>query len=321
MPTDERALARAAERYGDMLRTRREQAAARLGEASARDPRIAEIADEMRLSGLAAVRAAMDDTPEAAQSRVKEIAARNLTLQQERARRLTALGYPEDYLYAGPFCPRCGDTGYDGGRLCGCFRPFYVEALCTQLDEALGKACPAFDEGLFENAGAVEDPRRFLERCRQYASQLGRGAGSLLVRGGTGSGKTMLAAYIAREAARLGAEVLYVRAPDYFALREEERFRRDEVAGAEAARYRRCTALVLDDLGLETQSAGSPAELLSLLNARETAQLPTILCTPLTAGQLEQRYSAAAASRIENGFAAVELRSGDIRRAFRPNGF
>ena len=317
MPTDEKAMAAASQAFGQANAQRREKAAARLREAAARDPRIGEIADEMRLAGLAAVRAAAEGSPEEARSRVEEAAARDLALQEERGKRLAALGYPADYLFSGPFCPICGDTGYNGGRLCACFRPFYTQALLDQFNAAAGKGCPAFDEGFFEKADAVPDPKDFLERCRQYASRFAGTGENLLLRGGPGRGKTMLAAYIGREAIRRGTEVLYVSAPDYFALREEERFRRDAEAGAEADRYRRCTALVLDDLGLETQASGSAAELLSLLGAREAAGRPTVLCTALGARELEQRYSGAAASRLENGFMAVELHSGDLRRVFR----
>ena len=317
MPMDEKALTAASLAYGQDRARRRAAAATRLTEVSAKDPRIGEIADEMRLAGLAAVRAAMDGTPEEARARVEEAKVRDLALQNERAQRLEALGYPADYLYAGPFCETCGDTGYAGGKPCVCFKPFYTAALMAQFNAALGRGIPAFDEGFFLKADAVEDPKAFLARCRRYAAGCGASGQNLLLRGGPGRGKTMLAAYIGREAIRCGTEVLYVSAPDYFTLREEERFRRDPEAAAEAARYRSCTALVLDDLGLEAQSSGNPAALLGLLSAREAAGLPTVLCTALSPRELEARYSGAAASRLENGFMPVELRSGDLRRVFR----
>ena len=321
MPTDRIALEKAAGKYGEMLQAMRERAEARLAEVTAQDPRIGEIDREMRLTGLAAVRAALDGGADTLQARVRQTAERNLALQKERASRLEALGHPADYLYAGPFCPRCGDMGYVDGRICGCFAPFYEQELRAQFDEALGMGCPPFDEGLFARADAVDDPEAFLARCRQYAARLGSGAESLLLTGGTGRGKTMLAAYIAHEAIRQGTAVLYVTAQRYFALREEARFRRDEEAAEEADRYRDCPALVLDDLGLEAPSAGNAPELLALLNARAAAQRPMILCTSLRADKLAERYSGAAASRIENGFRTVELRSGDLRRVFRPAAF
>ncbi len=209
MPTDKTALEKAAGKYGEMLQAMRNRAEARLAEVTARDPRIGEIDREMRLTGLAAVRAALDGDTDALQSRVQEAASRNLALQKERADRLEALGYPADYLYAGPFCRRCGDMGYADGRICGCFAPYYEQELRAQFDEALGKGYPPFDEGLFVRADAVDDPEAFLVRCRQYAAQLGITAENLLLTGGTGRGKTMLAAYIAHEAIRQGTAVLY----------------------------------------------------------------------------------------------------------------
>ena len=326
MTADEKALARASEAYGASLRDRRVRAAVRLEEVSARDPRIGEIASEMKLAGLAAVRAAMEDTPEAVEARVAEIARRNLALQEERTAHLRALGYPEDYLYAGPFCDACGDTGYHDGAMCACFQPFYVRALEEQLEEAAGRCFPSFetfDMAIFTASVSVPDAQSRAERtaivrkCRDYAASLGRTAENLLLRGESGRGKTALAVCIAKAAIARGVGVLYVSAPSLFSLREEERFRRDEEAGAALARYRGCDALIVDDLGLEAASPLNAPTLLSLLTAREAAGLPTVLCTALQGNALSQRYSSAVASRLENGLSAVELRGLDLRRMLK----
>ncbi|MEA4824691.1 MAG: ATP-binding protein [Clostridiaceae bacterium] len=326
MSADEKALSRASETYGASIRERRVRAAARLDEIAARDARIGEIASEMRLAGLAAVRAAMEDVPEDVEKRVRSIAEHNLALQTERSDRLRALGYPEDYLYAGPFCGVCGDTGYHDGAMCGCFQPFYIRALGDQIDEAVGKGFPTFETfnmSIFTASVAIPDAGSRAERmavvqkCRDYAGMLGATSENLLLRGESGRGKTTLAVCIAREAVRRGVGVLYISAPALFSLREEERFRRDEEAGAELARYRVCDALVLDDVGLEATAPMNAPTLLSLLTAREAAGLPTILCTALYGKDLSGRYSTAVASRLENDFKAIELRGLDLRRMLK----
>ena len=77
---------------------------------------------------------------------------------------------------------------------------------------------------------------------------------------------------------------------------------------------RTTNAVICSDILLITVQAdpipyqGTDKMLKTLLRMKPTALSPR---------ELEARYSGAAASRLENGFMPVELRSGDLRRVFR----
>ena len=106
-----------------------------------------------------------------------------------------------------------------------------------------------------------------------------RHAQPVLISGATGCGKTWLSCALARQAARCGFSVLYVRAPR---LMEELR-----VAHGDGSFARRLTQLaridllLLDDFGINSPSPGEQNDLLELLDDRIgsrstliTSQLP-----------------------------------------------
>jgi len=323
MSEDARVMARAVERYNNRARARREELARRTEKLSEELPRIDEITREMQMTGLSIARAALNLDTSAVERRVKEIGERNLALQKERETLLISHGYPGDYLYAGPACKVCDDTGFHDGNLCDCLSELYREELAEELRVSVGGTPATFagynEEGFIvtgvdENEMSRRERREQLQRVKDYAARLSLSRRGLLLMGDAGCGKTTLAVCVASKAVRQGLTALYISAGRYFDLCEEERFRGSEAASEELSRYRSCDVLILDDLGTEAPGNMTAAAFFGLLNAREIAGLPTILCTGLTYKQMEQKYSAAAVSRIENGFEVIELRGEDLRR-------
>jgi len=145
--------------------------------------------------------------------------AESLALQAEIAEKLTERGYPADYMEEVLSCGKCRDSGYVMGRMCSCLREKYDREAARSLSRLfkLGNASfDGFDLSLYSDApppNGGSSPREHMElvyeNCLNYALHFGRDSSSLLLRGGTGLGKTFLSACIARVVAEKGFSVVY----------------------------------------------------------------------------------------------------------------
>ena len=80
---------------------------------------------------------------DAAVERIKEV---NLSLQAEMASLLrvqgeTAVDFEPVYT-----CPRCRDTGYAGGKICGCLEQLLREAACRRLSRTSNMTLTRFED-------------------------------------------------------------------------------------------------------------------------------------------------------------------------------
>jgi DNA replication protein DnaC len=101
--------------------------------------------------------------------------------------------------------------------------------------------------------------------------------GWLVLVGGTGSGKTHLAAAIAHEWQAAGRRVEFFFVPDLLDALRSARGREDEVSGSAIDWVRTCDHLVLDDLGVHSSTPWAQEKLFQILNYRYNAKLPTVV--------------------------------------------
>lgn len=296
-------------------------------------PAVAEIERRMAAtaaSGIYAVVAGAEDVGDV----VAGLGRENLALQQERARLLTASGYPADYLTERHECAHCGDTGYVGPVMCECLKKLLQRFAFEQIgDRADLNRCSFqnFDLSYYstefdQEAGVV--PRKhmgdLLAFSRRYAEQFSPGAESLLMMGRTGQGKTHLSLAIAREATLNGFGVIYTPFQKLIDRLELGKFSHD---AALKERYLQdltgvteCDLLVLDDLGAEFATPFSTATAYNIINTRLVEQRATIVSTNLNLPALEKQYSARLASRLGFGFRMLSFCGEDIRFLRRING-
>lgn len=100
--------------------------------------------------------------------------------------------------------------------------------------------------------------------------------GWLVLLGGTGSGKTHLAAAIAHEWRAAGRRVEFFFVPDLLDTLRAARGRDDDVAGSAVDWVRTCDHLVLDDLAVHSSTPWAQEKLFQILNYRYNAKLPTV---------------------------------------------
>jgi len=312
----QRARARLAQAKEDRESENRQH----LAEAYARVPRIREIDIQLRRTMAKAAQAAFLQGSDG-RAEMDAVRRENLQLQQERSY-LAKTYFEEGYLDDSPICENCGGSGYVGTSMCECLRE-----LCRQEQKKevsiLSGSRDSFQQFKLEYySDAIDDrvgisPRAVMEKnfqsIRRYALTFGPGADNLLFVGGTGLGKTFLAACVARTVADRGYSVCYETAAHLFAKLEQAKFSPTEEARREAAKLQDCDLLILDDLGTEMAGQFVTASLYSLLNDRLLAGKPMLITTNLTAEEMARRYSPQIASRIYGGFVGKTFIGKDIR--------
>jgi DNA replication protein DnaC len=205
-----------------------------------------------------------------------------------------------------PKCPHCHGLGYlrrqaepgspDFGKLeiCSC-RQGQVSQLVRQrlfelsdLKELEAKTFENFQSrghpGLGEHqANSLETA---FNHARLYAQSM---KGWLVLQGGTGSGKTHLAAAIANFAVGMGVGALFLTVPDMLdKLRTS--FDSEETTFEERFNeIRNSPLLVLDDFGTQNQTAWAQEKLFQIMNHRYINKLPVVVTTNLDVEDIEAR--------------------------------
>lgn len=259
--------------------------------------------------------------------RIQSLRDQNLDLQIRRAELLTEHGYPTDYLDDIVSCPDCRDTGYLHGKVCDCLKRIYNRELTNELSELLrdgDESFEHFDLNLYSDlpdsvSGIIprESMRAVFAGCKKFAQNFPTVSSNLLLRGGTGLGKTYLSACIARVVAEKGYSVCYESASRALEAFERQKFAHDpedsEKAGIKVQRMLTCDLMILDDLGTEMVTALSLSALYTLINSRLTAGLKTIISTNCSDEELDRRYTPQICSRLHGEFLELPFFGSDLR--------
>lgn len=246
---------------------------------------------------------------------IDEIKERNLFLQEERKKLLKSKGYKEDEDKPSYQCAVCSDSGYDDEMLlCMCVRKRLAEE--RYLSSGLGKAHfdKTFDTfSLDYYAGAdMVHMKSLKDTVQRYAEQFPVSDGcGILMMGGTGLGKTHLAAAVAHTVIGKGFGVMYESAQQMADKSEAVRFGREERASVD--RYRTVPLLIIDDLGAECTTPHTSAFFSSLIDYRIANGLATIISTNLTSSQLKKIYSDRVYSRLIGEYKTVTFKGNDVR--------
>lgn len=290
-----------------------------------RQPRLKEVDAELRatMSRIisSALRYGTDPGPA-----VEVLREENLRLQAEKRELLRQMGLPQDFLEGKPACTLCGDTGYQGARVCRCLRSYYAREQQKELSRMLDLGNQSFDTFSLDwyadrfDTGNGMSPREHMETvyevCAEFAHSFGKRPQNLLLFGAPGLGKTHLSAAIAREVSKEGWSVVYDTASHVFTQFENQKYGRD--SGGEAAahveRVLTCDLLILDDLGTEAGGPVVSSALYQIVNTRLMEKRSTIISTNMMPGEIAQRYSPQTASRIEGEYALLPFFGEDIRK-------
>ena len=326
MGYDANVLRRATQRLEQGRRERRERVENLRRDAYARQPKLERLDRQLQQTMAQLVAAALRQGEDPAQA-VREVRERNLAIQQERAVLLGALGLPEDALDDKPACPLCGDTGWQGAKMCRCLRELCAREQIAELSKLLDLGEQSFDTFRMDyysqspwpgGTSPRENMELVYEVCLNYAQKFGRfPIRNLFLTGAPGLGKTFLSACIARTVSEKGRSVVYDTAGNIFAQFEARKFQRDSADGQEARdetrRYLNCDLLILDDLGSELVTQFTQSALYELVNSRLVGEKHTVISTNLTLEEAARRYPPQIASRLEGEYHALHFFGDDIR--------
>lgn len=331
MAYDGKIMRRALQRFEEDKQLRQARFREREEGVYRRQPRLREIDMELRstMSRIIASALRRGTDPRPAMEVLRD---ENLNLQAEKKALLDKLGLPADCLEEKPNCPLCDDTGYRHGEVCRCLRAYYAREQQKELSRMLDLGNQSFAQFSLDwyaetplpqlGISPRENMAWVLRSCRRYAEEFGPQSGNLLLTGDPGLGKTFLSACIAREVSEEGFSVVYDTASHIFDRFEAQKFGREEgeAVSADVGRVLTCDLLILDDLGTEMTTSFVQSALYQILNTRLLERRSTILSTNLKAAELERRYSAQIASRIEGEYLVLPFFGEDIRKLKRERG-
>ena len=302
----------------------------RIDEAYHRVPELEQIDLTLRSHMAELVRLTLSK-PSDLQEQIRHLQERNLELQIHRAELLTENGYSIDWLDEIFTCPKCRDTGYVGTEICDCLRRRCNLEITKELSGLLKNGDESFDnfdlnyysDILEPESGCI--PREAMAvvfaGCRKFADRFPDVSSNLLLRGGTGLGKTYLSACIARVVAEKGYSVCYDSASTALEAFERQKFSRNpEEAEAASVRVKRmlsCDLMILDDLGTEMVTPMSVSALYTLINTRLNEHRRTIISTNCSDEELSRHYTPQICSRIQGEFLELPFYGTDIRRLRR----
>lgn len=169
-----------------------------------------------------------------------------------------------------------------------------------------------FKNRTFESFEVTKETERAFETCRKYVEDYRNSGKGLLLIGRPGSGKTHLAVGILQKWIAGGRTGLFITAPELLQkIRNgfEDGKNESYLSAAKAVEL-----LVLDDLGSEKCTEWGTEQIFVLINHRYENNLPLILTTNLSVGELEDRFGERAVSRLIEMVDGVKIEAPDYRR-------
>ena len=225
--------------------------------------------------------------------------------------RLSAEAQSDSELYT---CLQCRDNGWliteQGARPCSCVKESRLLKRRRQagLKPAMDKMCFAnFDLRYYEPdrqikpgysyrqaaEKALRAAKAFVAACQRKENTRG-----LLYEGKLGSGKTFLAAAIAKELVEWGLQARFIVVPEFleqlrFSYSAQESNEPEIMSAAMTA-----PVLVLDDIGAHNATPWTVTKMYTLLNYRLNSRLPCVITSNLKPAALAEELGQRAASRI-----------------------
>ncbi len=329
MNFDGKLLARAREGLEAQHQQNLTEQQRRLSMIYRRIPEIEQIDQSMRKQMTELVKLTLS-RPSDLQARIQALRDRNLELQFQRAELLTDHGFPIDYLDDIYTCPYCKDTGYQHNEICSCLKRRYNQELTKELSTLLrdgNESFENFDLNLYsefpDSSGLIprESMKAVFAGCHKFAMNFPNVSSNLLLRGGTGLGKTYLSACIARVVSGKGYSVCYDTATSALEAFEHQKFAYNsedaENAAVKVRRMLSCDLMILDDLGTEMVTSLTLSALYTLINSRLTSGSKMIISTNCSDEELERKYTPQICSRLHGEFLELPFFGTDLRQKTR----
>ncbi len=271
---------------------------------------------ELSATGIKLMGAALGVSPVS----VNEIRDSVNALRRQRAARLSAAGYPEDYSEPRFECAKCQDTGYVDGYMCSCMKQRLVMAGYESSGVARLMQSETFEtfslDYYNDNPRNYKNMEHVCQTMREFAETFDpKASKNLVLFGGTGLGKTHLSVAAAKVIVERGYDVVYTGAIGMLSDFERARFGNSSgrESGESTDRYFDCDLLIVDDLGSEVTNQFTVSCIYDVINTRISKGAPMIISTNLHQDELRQRYWDRITSRIFGEFDILMFTGTDVR--------
>lgn len=220
-----------------------------------------------------------------------------------------------------PYCGICGDTGFVEGKPCVCYQELILPGLlkASGLDRYPNARFSVYRDDYFSSPEKMRLIRSAVDGfIRSYPKKIY----NFLFYGDTGTGKTFMAACLAREMANRYVPVLMLPVSGLLDIMNSYRtlmlsFSPDEERLASIRAQRDLIfgggLLVIDELGVEAPGPNTVPDLLQILGTRHQMNLPTVITTNLSLLDLQKKYDSRLYSRLFGDFQPFHFEGKDIR--------
>ncbi|MCQ4794965.1 ATP-binding protein [Anaerofustis stercorihominis] len=243
---------------------------------------------------------------------------KNKKLNNKLKRELKTLGFNEDYLSIKYDCDKCKDSGYVNNEMCTCLKGYLKKRKNKNSILFRDGNFDNFDENLFDNDKSKykitpreniiknkEQSLKFINTFKDEENTLG-----LLMSGKAGSGKTFLAAATGKILLNKGYSVICLTAKEFEDIIKSFN---DPDLEKKKKEILDVDLLILDDLGIETQSDYVNNEILKLVDYKMTYNKKMIITTNLTLNEIREKYKSRIYSRIISNFNLLKFFGPDLR--------
>ena len=254
--------------------------------------------------------------------------------ENERLAFLKRQGIKDGYDQPSYVCRACGDTGRIDGGWCRCRTQIIQGILPAYFPDVMADdhTFADFNLNLFDSrqikcgesqVSAREMMADYLQMAQLYTSHFDRVRDrNLFFSGAPGTGKTFLMQCIGHRLMEEGYPVVYMSAPNLFDLitrhkRQKASFRPDPDLLEEASMLfnalQTWDLLLIDDLGTEPATPDTYAQLILLLDARQSRNLATIIASNIEVSDFSKLYDSRIASRLNGNFLKYAFLGDDLR--------
>lgn len=197
-------------------------------------------------------------------------------------------------------CEKCSDTGMCGEKICDCVREELVKALGIACDISPdGYSLSDFDENSVGGAQSAQLKKTYSWMRTYLTAYPDVKYRYILLSGGTGTGKTVLATAAAREMIKHGHSAVVMSANAFNSLMLKCHTSPYSERDGIMSNVMSAEMLVIDDLGTEPVYNNVTFEyLLLVLSERFSRKLPTVITTNLDADDFSKRYNERICSRL-----------------------
>ncbi len=295
----------------------RELQSVRHAEVLLKAPRITEIEGELMKQGSRLLGSVLNKAED-----FDDIKSKIQSLQKQKAKLLSDIDFPEDYLDDIYSCKECRDTGFVEGRRCACLKTLiakHIGANANLTESMRGQTFESFDMSLFANQGeesskTLKVMQIICDKALEFAESFDKTGDNFLIMGNAGTGKTFISSCIANRALERGKTVYYQTAFRLFEFFENAKFNKGDEDAAETVKYvYDVDLLIIDDLGTEFQTQFTSAALFDIINSRIISGKSTIISSNLGFEELSNLYSQRVVSRFMGDYKIFQTLGKDLR--------